>query len=516
MHDTHNRSVPGHRRRTLSRRRVLGLVTAGAVAIGAAGIGWAAFAGSAGVLRSTDPATTNPPPATPGSIPGLQVVNDSSEHGSCRWFTSYPVVPGAEGMTAAMRTYVKERLATYLGKGSGLGDMRNCPKERELNISFDLLTASGDILANRLTTLQRGGAANGTSTRVFWYDGKAGKNVNSTALIAKDSLDRLATTVKGNLKGREGIDAVRLDSAFQDAKNREVHLQDMAFTPEGDMVVTFARGVVAASSVERTQARIPKQKVSPLLSDFGRRAQQQAIAPSRKLDLGVPSPPPTSPVTMATTTASKEPRTDCRKVMCVALTFDDGPAQYTAQLLDILARYKVRATFYLVGQNATSYQDLVRAQNEAGHELGNHSWNHSDLTKLSAEEIRSQMTRTDAAIAKAAGTVPDTLRPPYGAYNDSVRRNAGKPLMLWSVDPEDWKYHDSDRVAKHILDKTRPGDIVLLHDIHRTSVNAVPRILRGLKARGYHFVTVSELFSGQTLKAGAVYRYNPAAYGREN
>ncbi|WP_260477599.1 polysaccharide deacetylase family protein [Nonomuraea sp. WAC 01424] len=195
--------------------------------------------------------------------------------------------------------------------------------------------------------------------------------------------------------------------------------------------------------------------------------------------------------------AEQAGKADCRRVKCVALTFDDGPGPYTKTLLRHLAKYGARATFFVVGQNVGAYPDVVRRTAEAGHEIGNHTWSHPDLTKLSRAAIKSQLTRTDEAVESAAGVTPGLVRPPYGALDRDVRRQSHRPLVLWSVDTLDWRHRDSARVARVSLKRVRPGSVVLFHDIHPTTVKALPRVLKGLSARGYRFVTVSELFGGR-------------------
>ncbi|KFG02033.1 hydrolase [Streptomyces scabiei] len=213
------------------------------------------------------------------------------------------------------------------------------------------------------------------------------------------------------------------------------------------------------------------------------------------------------------TSASAAPQAvDCRKVKCVALTFDDGPVKDTQRLLGILKDRDVRATFYAVGTNVQKNPSTVRDAALADHQIGNHSWDHADLTKLSATKIKSQFSRTDTVIKQATGKKPTTVRAPYGAHNAAVRSAAGRPLVHWSVDTLDWKYRDSARLVKYVNAETRPGDIVLMHDIHKTTVDAVPGIIKALKARGFHFVTVDQLFAPAKLPAGKVTYHNRAAY----
>ncbi|GAA3212729.1 hypothetical protein GCM10020216_018180 [Nonomuraea helvata] len=205
-------------------------------------------------------------------------------------------------------------------------------------------------------------------------------------------------------------------------------------------------------------------------------------------------PPPSAPGDAA---AEARPRVDCRRVKCVALTFDDGPGRYTDTLLRHLAKYRARATFFVVGSNVVTYPRVLRRTVAAGHEIGNHTWSHPLLTRLPAARVRSQIARTDRAVKKVAGVVPHLVRPPYGAFNRAVRRQISRPIVLWNVDTLDWRYRNSATVARRALRSVRPGSIILFHDIHRTTVGAIPRVLKTLAQRGYHFVTVTELFGGR-------------------
>ncbi|MEV0614137.1 polysaccharide deacetylase family protein [Nonomuraea sp. NPDC050404] len=188
---------------------------------------------------------------------------------------------------------------------------------------------------------------------------------------------------------------------------------------------------------------------------------------------------------------------DCDRVKCVALTFDDGPGKHTDALLGHLAAYRARATFFVVGQNVAANPDIVRRAYEAGHEIGGHTWSHPNLTKLSAAEVRSQFDRADQAIKAAIGVAPKLVRPPYGAFNETVRMQTERPLVMWSVDTLDWRLRDSAKVTDKTLKSVRPGSVILFHDTHPTTVAAMPRVLKALSERGYRFVTVSQLYGGK-------------------
>jgi peptidoglycan/xylan/chitin deacetylase (PgdA/CDA1 family) len=200
-------------------------------------------------------------------------------------------------------------------------------------------------------------------------------------------------------------------------------------------------------------------------------------------------------------------RVDCTEVKCVAITFDDGPGRQTSELLGMLARYDARATWFALGEVVTDSPSTLAQIARAGHEVGNHSWSHPELTRLRTSSIESQIERTTRTIDAATGQEPSLVRPPYGSISGRVDRvlgRLGSPVILWDVDSLDWKSLNSSRVYSRVMRQVRPGSIVLLHDIHPSTVAAVPRILRALAARGYAFVTVSDLFDDD-LAPGEVY-----------
>lgn len=180
---------------------------------------------------------------------------------------------------------------------------------------------------------------------------------------------------------------------------------------------------------------------------------------------------------------------------CVALTFDDGPDKLlTPKLLSILRHENVRATFYLVGSRVAHASDIVREMKRDGHEIGNHSWSHPDFTRISVSEIHRQIEMTDRAIASVTGEVPRTIRPPYGAVNSRVLGAISpRQIVLWDVDTHDWRYRVRAWITRAAGTNIRSGSVILMHDIHPTSIAAVPGIIAGLRKSGYSFVTVSEL-----------------------
>ena len=214
---------------------------------------------------------------------------------------------------------------------------------------------------------------------------------------------------------------------------------------------------------------------------------------ARKL-ANIPKPPEPKPEPAPAPAAPAPAPTTGNKV--IALTFDDGPGPYTAHLLDILDQYSAKATFFLIGSKVSGQASVVRSIQARGHQLGNHSWSHPELPKLSVDQIAGEIDRTNEAIKQATGVKPSILRPPYGAANGVVLeqlRLRGMSSILWSVDTRDWADRNSQIVCSRAVAGARPGAVILMHDIHQTSVNAVPCILSSLKQQGYSFVTIQRL-----------------------
>ena len=179
----------------------------------------------------------------------------------------------------------------------------------------------------------------------------------------------------------------------------------------------------------------------------------------------------------------------------IAITFDDGPhPTNTQKILDALEKYDGRATFFMLGQNAEAYPDAVKAVYESGSEIGIHTWNHPQLTKLSSDKILKQVQDTSDVIYELTGFRPKLVRPPYGAINETVKTTLKDyPLICWNIDSEDWKSKDETVFVPHVMKDVSDGDIVLLHDIHSTTVPGAEKIIKQLAEQGYQLVTVSEL-----------------------
>ena len=220
--------------------------------------------------------------------------------------------------------------------------------------------------------------------------------------------------------------------------------------------------------------------------------------------------PTTSPHVEAaakTPAAPKEPAITFNSVHVdgpyIAMTFDDGPsATLTPKLLDILAAHNMKVTFFVLGEMVAEHPEILARAAREGHEIASHSWSHPNLAKMSQESVRSQLQRTDDEIKNTTGKRPTLFRPPYGSITERQKRwihdEFGYDIILWDVDPLDWKRPGSAVVRNRILKETRAGSIVLSHDIHPGTIEAMPSTFDELEAKGFKFVTVSELLGMAT------------------
>lgn len=178
----------------------------------------------------------------------------------------------------------------------------------------------------------------------------------------------------------------------------------------------------------------------------------------------------------------------------LALTLDDGPGAYTDTLLDCLEENNAHATFFMLGQNVQNYPDTVKRMLNIGCEIGSHSWDHQNLVNLSLDAVAKEYTDTDNALIEACGQAATVARAPYGSWNQDVIDTVGKPFFMWSLDSLDWQYKNADLDYNEVMNgDLTDGTVILMHDIHEASVQALLRIIPDLTAQGYKFVTVSEM-----------------------
>ncbi|HFI0253335.1 TPA: polysaccharide deacetylase family protein [Streptococcus suis] len=203
---------------------------------------------------------------------------------------------------------------------------------------------------------------------------------------------------------------------------------------------------------------------------------------------------------------------DKKALRQIALTFDDGPNPATTPvILDLLKKYNAKATFFVLGSVVEGNEAILQRMVAEGHEVANHTWSHSNLTHLSPEQVQQEIELTQAIVEKAIGKRPTMMRPPFGAVNQAVVDAMGLPSIYWNVDTEDWLNRDSHIILERVKQQACPGCIILMHDIHQSTVDNLEPVLQFLTSEGYNLVTVTELL-GPNLNPQHIY-YDQEANG---
>ena len=352
-------------------------------------------------------------------------------------------------------------------------------------IGYQVTHNTSEALSIVVNIKQDMNGAHPASMTQFWtFDKKSGEVVG------------LADFTEQSDEAAEAIISAAKDNISQTIKQRqqpEIDLNEIInkealsnfiITNDGNSLAwPLGQASLLPSSYGELTITVPISSVSKYLQN-----------PTARKLVNIPKPPEPKPEPAPAPAAPTPAPTTGNKV--IALTFDDGPGPYTAHLLDILDQYGAKATFFLIGSKVSGQASVVRSIQARGHQLGNHSWSHPELPKLSVDQIAGEIDRTNEAIRQATGVKPSILRPPYGAVNGVVLeqlRLRNMSSILWSVDTRDWADRNSQIVCSRAVAGARPGAVILMHDIHQTSVNAVPCILSSLKQQGYSFVTIQRL-----------------------
>lgn len=410
-----------------------------------------------------------------------------------RFHATWPHVRDAQRLSKALDRYVKATVDQF---SQEYGETEGGTAAPELNIAWRLVADDEEVVGVRLESYLFAGANGETTGRTWWYDRTSGRLRANTGLVHSPAA--LETAVLAAVADPD-VDRALVSSSLRQGA------PDVDFTDDGRLRVRFAQYDVAPGSAGVVAVVLDETATAALLSPYGEAARQAAID-QKPVGEDLPSVPP-SPTTTAPTSPTapppatdgpgkEQPRVNCRKVKCVALTFDDGPVTDTNRLLRVLRKAQAPATFFVLGQQVQTYPETLARVARQGHEIGIHTWDHRQLTTLRPRAIRGELVRTQLLVEQVTGHKPTLFRPPYGASDARVLRIArslGLAQVLWSVDTLDWKNRAVPPIVAKVRGGARPGRIILMHDIHRTSVDAVPKVIKLLRRQGYHLVTVSEL-----------------------
>ncbi|RBQ21787.1 hypothetical protein DP939_03590 [Spongiactinospora rosea] len=430
----------------------------------------------------------------PARVDGIDTRTISGTTGT-RIHVTYPSLPEAPALTDRLREEVTRQVRAFTGEREETGPTR------EFNVEWQITALSSDMVGVRLRSGEYGGLNWRNSTRTLWYHQSGKRPLGSAGLLRdREALSTLAGMVKRRLAPRSPQVNVRAIAPT------EAMFDSIAFNRHGDLVVEFDDGQVGPVWLGRVAVAVPREEADPLLSTAGRHARLATEeAPRRAWD-----GPPMRAFAEAPPKAfsNEHGSVDCTRVKCVALTFNDGPGRYTDDVLDVLARHGARATFFALGANAAAQPGSLRRMRDDGHLVANHSWSHRNLSSLGTPTLSEQLSRTQSAVASVAGQVPTLMRPPYGSMGPEVSRVAeklGLSVVKWNVDTRDLVERDSRAIERRAIDGAAPGAIILMHDVYRPTLDALPGVLTELGKQGYVFVTVPELDGLDAMEPGQTY-----------
>ena len=296
---------------------------------------------------------------------------------------------------------------------------------------------------------------------------------------------------KNVVAGRSNGPAVRIAAKNSEARNNQ-----------SDSIKTGEQGNVLGPSLsdsEKGRQQTPETIAPFAVSSDGPGNVVQAAPPLGEASLG--------PAGGGNELFPVSGPADVSKPM-IAFTFDDGPYySVDSRILDTLQAYGGRATFFIVGSRVNDYKDTLKRIRDSGSEIGNHTFNHKNLEKISPEEVTSQIEMTNDAVEAVTGFRPKLVRVPYGAFKGQVPGLVSYPMIQWNIDTQDWSSKDKDAIAASVLSQARDGSIILMHDLYSATAEAFETVIPLLAAQGYQFVTVSEMYAakGVPLEAGQVY-----------
>lgn len=366
---------------------------------------------------------------------------------------------------------------------------------RNVVVSPMIVAAGPDVVGVRYTLTQFPKEGQSQAFRTVWTDARSGHAVSLGSLWRGGSAEDFVWSLVDRAAVRGGaspgaVEAVRGDQS----------LTSVEFMPgTGDLVVRFASGSLGHEDAQARAVVLPAAVVSRWLSSRGWAAQRASVSPQGVAGQRVMDHPEAPAVRQI----------DCAVEKCVALTFDDGPGPFTPQLLDTLKDKEVPATFFVLGSLGMVDSNTVRRAVAEGHEVSNHTWSHPLLTHLTRPQAVKQVEDANAALKQITGVRPTLFRPPYGGRNATLDGAIEHPTVLWSVDTNDWRDQEPGKVLGEVKRAVRPGSIVLMHDIHASTVASIPAVVDYLKGEGYTLVTVSEMFSDTGMENHKVYSKRP-------
>ncbi len=453
-------------------------------------------------LAACTPATQTPPPTPSATVStavprahvakvperlGVDAIEyltpyqESSTDEGPKINVAYPVTAKAPSLESYAKAFVEGQRTSF----------RSLPNANEpdaaFTVSWDVLSHAGPYMGFVIQSQSTTTAQNSLHAISVYTDIEKDVTLSGQDLFTDDGRRAAA---------REVAAAVQT-AGYGAGKTPDQFIQELLQAPNGlaDVTLTGAGAVVVldpdmTGSADFMAIALDEDLIDETLTDQAR-AINQAIADKTPF-AGLPSPEQINTSEYAVTL----PNVDCAVAACVALTYDDGPGEHTLELLRHLHDANVPATFFMVGRSIHHLPDVAAAVAQAGHTIGNHTYTHPQLPKIGSAKVNDELARTQAEIEKVAGAKTPWVRPPYGAVSPAVMKDMaarGEAAVLWDVDTEDWKNRDVQETTRRALAAVHAGSIILMHDIHESSVKATPGIIKALHDKGFTIVSLEQL-----------------------
>lgn len=428
--------------------------------------------------KTTVSATANPNLEIPSLIdmtesnhPGIEIVHESSINSLIPYSLQYPKTP-FDLVNEQINTYIEDSKYNYINalneknqknKVKTIGHLNITSEIHEYNDQYYSIVLKNQSSLNRLSYDE--------SFKTIVFHKETGDIVHPRALLNDDvgHLDVLAKAIRAELMRYYNNALIQEDLA--DATSPRWEKFSRFAIIDNSIVFYFNQGEVALKDVGSPTVKLPIAYLNPILATVFQNAEK-------------------SEETIVT------PKKDTKKV---ALTFDDGPhPKVTMQILNTLDKYNAKATFFMLGKQVEKHKDIAIEVVNRGHEIGNHTYNHPELTKQTSSQVRWQLDKTDQIIFDVIGEYPTVFRPPYGAKNQRVNSLIDMPIIMWSIDTYDWKHRDANKLLPVVKANLHDGAIILMHDIHQSTADGLESVLSYLQQEGYEFVTVSEMLAEQS------------------
>ena len=408
-------------------------------------------------------------------------------------------------------TNLKDRYLAEIADYKALGGEQT----GELNISFETFPHhSGFYSFVLLNSTYIGGESGFTEINSFRLNPETGKEITIEDVFEGDQkrLNKVSESVREILFNDIAYkNKLFIEEATLHTEPHWDNFQNFALTNES-IIFYFNKYEIASGTAGIPIVSVPLEQLNKLVANEFKLGIDNDVAIEDKLDLQEEDktiddyPNTTKNPVIPESKDDKvteedlaegneeEDKAELPSIKKVALTFDDGPdPKVTTKVLATLEKYDAKATFFMLGSRVEYYPEIAKDVTNAGHELGNHTWTHPDLTNASIKKINNEITRTSAIIEKVTGKKAVLFRPPYGAINKTVRQQTNLPVILWDVDTLDWKHRNAKQLLAHVKKSTRDGSIILMHDIHQSTADGLDAVLDYLHSEGFTFVTVSEL-----------------------